>query len=143
MKAIQARLLLSKLDRVEMDTATRIRYAGIYHEGLSGLNELILPPFKIDGSHIYTYYPIQYKDRLKLVKWLIKHYCDLGVQHLKNCADLPAFKDYYQDCPNARATANEVILLPTYPRYPEKEIKRNVRLIRQFFDEKGQADRAG
>ena len=34
-----------------------------------------------------------------------------------------------------RAAARELILLPTYPRYPESEIEKNVGLIQQFFAE--------
>jgi len=133
MTPMQARLVLSKIDRVEMDNAERVRYARIYYEGLSDLADLILPPLRKDGSHIYTNYPIQYRDRQSLVKWLMEHHRDIGVQHLKNCADLPAFQEYYRDCPNARATANDVILLPTYPRYGEGEVRRNVHVIKSFF----------
>ena len=133
MTPMQARLVLSKINRVEMDNAERIRYARIYHEGLSDLAKLRLPPLRDDGSHIYTYYPIQYHNRPALIRWIMEHRRDVGAQHLKNCADLPTFQEYYRDCPNARATANEVILLPTYPRYGEGEVRRNIDVIRSFF----------
>jgi dTDP-4-amino-4,6-dideoxygalactose transaminase len=133
MTPMQARLALSKLDRVEKDNAERIRYAQIYHEGLSDLRELLLPPLRTDGSHIYAYYPVQYAERRALVRWLMRQRRDVGVQHLKNCADLPAFSDFYRDCPNARATAREVILLPTYPRYGAEEVMLNIKAIRKFF----------
>jgi perosamine synthetase len=133
MMPMQARLVLSKLDRVENDNAARIRYARMYHEGLSDLPELILPPLKTDGSHIYTCYPIRYSDRRALVRWMMKGRRDVTIQHLKNCADLPAFKEYHRDCPIAGATANEVIMLPTYPRYTEREVSRNIKCIRSFF----------
>lgn len=133
MTPMQARLILLGINKVEEDNAIRIRYAQTYHEGLSDLSELILPPLRTDGSHIYTYYPIQFYDRATLIRWMMKHYRDVGKQHLKNCADLPAFKKYYRECPNARKTADEVILLPTYPSYTEKEVKRNIKTIRAFF----------
>lgn len=134
MTPMQARLILSKIDQTEENTAKRIRYAQIYHEGLSDLPELILPPLRTDGSHIYTCYPVRYKNRRALVRWMIKNYRDVTIQHLKNCAGLPAFKDFFQSCPVARATANEVIMLPTYTHYGEEQVRSNVKTIRAFFE---------
>jgi perosamine synthetase len=133
MSPAQARIVLSGLGRVEKDTHARIRFAQMYYDGLSEYPDLILPPLRVDGSHIYSAYPVQYGDRKALVRWLIERRRDVGVQHLKNCADLPAFKDYYRDCPRARATANEVILFPTYPSYTEDEVNRNIEAVRAFF----------
>ena len=131
---LQARLILCKLGMVNKDNQTRQKYASIYHEELKEFQEeLLLPPLPGDGSHIYTYYPVQYRDRSTLVRWMMQNYRDLGVQHLKNCADLPAFKKYFRDCPKARATADQVILLPTYPRYTEKQVRRNTDILRLFF----------
>ncbi|MFC1524209.1 DegT/DnrJ/EryC1/StrS family aminotransferase [Thermodesulfobacteriota bacterium] len=130
---MQARLALAKLDNIEQDSARRIHAASLYHEGLKDIDEIGLPPLATDGSHIYTYYPIQVPDRRKLVKWMMWQYRDIGVQHLKNCADLPGFKAYYHDCPRARQTADQVVLLPSYPRYSEDQVKRNIKSIRGFF----------
>ncbi|MFC1830186.1 DegT/DnrJ/EryC1/StrS family aminotransferase, partial [Thermodesulfobacteriota bacterium] len=133
MTPMQARLVSSRIENVENDTAVRMKYASIYHEELADLKELILPPLRTDGSHIYTTFPVQYRKRDSLVRWLTKHRRDIGVQHLKNCAELKAFRDYFRKCPRASAIAEEVILLPTYPRYTEQEVRRNVKVIRTFF----------
>lgn len=130
---MQARLALKKFDKVDDNNRTRIRYAQLYYEGLKNIPGLILPPLHTDGSHIYTYFPIQYQDRKTLVRWMIQNKCDVAVQHLKNTADLPSFEKYFRDCPNARKTANEVILLPTYPTYGENMIKHNIKIINNFF----------
>jgi perosamine synthetase len=133
MSPAQARVVLSGLGRVEKDTLSRIRFAQMYNDGLSECPDLLLPPMRMDGSHIYTAYPVQHGDRKALVRWLIERRRDVGMQHLKNCADLPAFKDYYRDCPRARATADQVILFPTYPSYTEDEVRRNIEAVRAFF----------
>src|SRR5262249_61904620 len=91
------------------------------------------PPFREDGSHTYTYYPIQFEDRHALVRHLMRRGCDVAPQHLKNCADLSSFKEFARDCPNARATASQTILLPTYPRYQREDVMRNVQAIRIFL----------
>jgi dTDP-4-amino-4,6-dideoxygalactose transaminase len=136
MSSLQAKTALKRIDKVESENSTRIRNAKIYHQGLKNIPEILLPPLKDDGSNIYSYFPIQYAERRALVKELLRTGRDVGVQHLKNCADLHAFKDFYSDCPKARATANEVVLLPTYPRYSEKEVYKTIDAVRSYFNDR-------
>jgi len=133
MRPAQARMALGQLAGVERDGSTRAAFARRYHEGLADLPDLLLPPLREDGSHTYSYYPIQFADRHALVRFLMQRGCDLAVQHLRNCADLPCFADFRRDCPNARATASATVLLPTYPRYGQRDVARNVAAIRAFF----------
>lgn len=129
----QARLILSQLNRIDPENQIRIQKATLYYKKLRNIPDLILPPEANNSSCIYTYFPIQYKNRKKLLNWLMKHKRDTGAQHLKNCADLPDFSAFYRDCPIARKTAKEVILLPTYPRYPDSEVKKNIEVVRSYF----------
>ncbi|HEY8270119.1 MAG TPA: DegT/DnrJ/EryC1/StrS family aminotransferase [Pseudobdellovibrionaceae bacterium] len=129
----QARLALSQLDLINPDTEIRIKYADKYRLALSGYSDLILPPTVDKFVHMYTYFPIQYKERDTLIKWMMKFDRDLAAQHLKNCADLESFKEFYRDCPNARATAEQVILLPTYPRYGYEDVEKNIEVLKAFF----------
>jgi dTDP-4-amino-4,6-dideoxygalactose transaminase len=130
----QARLVLSQLDSVDADSRIRVEAARIYHEALSGREDLILPPFRDDLSHIYTYYAIQYDEPDELLKWLMYRNRDVGAQHLKNCAELESFAEFERDCPNARATARSVVLLPTYPRYGIKEVAKTADAVIEFLD---------
>ncbi|HUC67947.1 MAG TPA: DegT/DnrJ/EryC1/StrS family aminotransferase [Stellaceae bacterium] len=133
MTPLQARLILAQLDRVEADMAARIEAARRYHEGLRDIPELILPPLRADGSHIYWHFPIQFDDRHALVAYAMRHGRDIAESHHRNCADLPCFAEYARDCPNARAVARTLIYLPTYPGYGPAEVERTVRVIRSFF----------
>jgi len=137
----QARLVLQRLPLVEDDFRTRLRFARMYHEGLNDLREIILPPFFEDGRHIYLQYPIQYRDRKALVKYMLRAGCDVYAQHMRNCADLACFSRYGRDCPNARATANSVVVLPTYPKYHEDDVRRNIKAIRDFVQQLSAEDR--
>jgi dTDP-4-amino-4,6-dideoxygalactose transaminase len=134
MRPSQARMVLRQLPLIDELTATRVRYARIYHQGLRGLPDLVIPPFRADGSSVYNYFPVQYRERVALVKWMMLHRRDVAVQHLKNCAALPSFAPEHRDCPNADSAANETILLPNYPSYGENEVHRNVEIIRAFFN---------
>jgi dTDP-4-amino-4,6-dideoxygalactose transaminase len=130
---MQARLALPQLGQVDLNSRARIRAAETYHEGLRDVPEILLPPLRTDFSHIYTYFPIQVDDRQALLRFLMRNRRDVAAQHLKNCADLPCFEEFRRDCPNARATAQAVVLLPTYPRYAPREVERNIEQIRRYF----------
>lgn len=130
---LQARMIREQLDHVAEHQEHRLAAAKLYHEGLRDLDQLILAPIRTDGSHIYWYYPIQYKDRRALVAYAMENGRDVTMSYHRNCAALECFSDFAADCPNAAATADQLIYLPTYPRYSHDEIRRNVDVIRRFF----------
>ena len=133
MTPLQAGIIRTQLSTVCDNNKNRIQNATIYGEGLQDIPEITLPPLRTDGSHIYTYFPIQVKQRDSLLKHLMKHGCDVAAQHLKNCADIPCFQKYSSNCPVTRTTAKQLILLPTYPRYSEQDIKRNISVIQNYY----------
>ncbi len=130
---MQARIVLRQLADVDDHIRVRVAHAKVYHEGLSDIGELGLPPLRTDFSHTYAYFPVQAEDRGALLRHLMREKRDIGAQHLHNCADLECFSEFHRDCPNARRTARSVILLPTYPRYSRVDVERNVASIRRFF----------
>ncbi len=130
---MQARLLLPQIREVDRLSAIRTGYARLYDEGLADIPGILLPPFRHDGSHIYLNYAIQVPDRHALLRYLMTHGRDLTVQHMGNNADYPCYQKWYRNCPNARTTASQVLLLPCYPSYGETEVKKNIALIRKYF----------
>jgi len=135
MTRMQAKLVLSQLENLDNATRARIETARLYHEGLKDVPGLGLPPLRADHSHIYTYYPVQVDDRAAFLKHMMRARRDVAAQHLRNCADLPCFAEFARDCPNARRTAERLVLLPTYPRYGRREAMRNIDAIRDYFGE--------
>jgi len=133
MTPFQARLLHGQLSIVDEHSRKRIEDASSYYAGLKHLEELVIPSQGVGRSRIFSYFPIQYKARKKLLKWLMRNKRDVAAQHLKNCADLPGFSAFYRDCPVARKVADEVILLPTYPRYSRHNVEANIKAICSFF----------
>ncbi len=133
MTAAQARMVLRSLAYVESDARRRTEAARIYDEGLRDLPELLLPPLVRDGSHTYTYYPLQSPHREQLIEHMVRCGRDVAVQHLRNCAELDAFRDFARPCPRASETARQTVLLSTYPRFPLREVERNVKAIRSFY----------
>jgi len=133
MTPMQARIASSQLERVETNNQARTRAARLYYEGLKDIPELILPPMRDDGSHTYTYYPIHCPDRHALMRHALLHNRDFVLSHYRNCASLPCFRTWAADCPEAEHTSTHLIYLPTYPRYTEPEIRKNIDVIRSLY----------
>ena len=132
MRPLQARLGLAKLPQVDDDAEVRTQKAQMYFEGLKGAPGIELPPNRTDRSHTYTYFPIRVRDRRKYIRHMMRAGRDVGIQHLKNCADLDCFAEFHRDCPVARKTSREVVLLPTYPRYSVQEVERTISATRRY-----------
>jgi perosamine synthetase len=133
----QASLGLRRLDHVDRDTSVRIDHARHYHDKLDSLREIIKPRRSEDFSNIYTYFPVQMRNRPAVLDYARRRGRDFAAQHLRNCADLDEFRELYRECPNARLASQELILLPTYPRYPAAEVQRNIEVIEEFMNHKG------
>ena len=133
MTPAQARIVLPQIDSVDSNAAIRIRAAQLYHEGLSGIADLGLPPMRLDGSHTYQYYAIRCPDREALVTFALGRGRDIAVSHHRNCAEMDCFAAFARVCSNAARAAREVVYLPTYPGYGEAEVAKNISVIREFF----------
>ena len=135
MTPAQAELALRQLDRVDTDAEARIIRAWRYHEALADLEELIHPP-PPDGL-VADRTRITPSDARSGRRSCFRPAAptDFAAQSLRNCADLPEFTEFHRDCPNARAAAQELVLLPTYPRYPLAEVDRNIAVIRDFYSQ--------
>jgi perosamine synthetase len=135
MTGAQHRLCSDQLDHVDRDNRIRVAKAARYREGLRGIAGMLLPP-RDAGEAIYTHFPVQHgenaADRDRLLRHLSRCGRDVGPQHLKNCADLPAFGEFHRDCPNARRAAGSLVLLPTYPDYPDADVDRNLAALWDF-----------
>jgi len=133
MTPMQARLARIQLAEVEKFSRIRRQFALAYHEGLKDIPEILIPPYRNDGSHTYQTFPIQVPDRHRLVRFMMMKGRDVTVQHIGNNADARCFSEYYRDCPNARVTAASALLLPTYPKYSMAEVEKNIACVREYF----------
>jgi dTDP-4-amino-4,6-dideoxygalactose transaminase len=133
MTPMQARMIRTQIRDVDRQTKMRIELAARYHDRLKSVQQIMLPPRRTDGSHTYLTFPIQVADRLALQRYLMQNLRDIAIQHICNTADIGCYSDFYRDCPHARATADQVILLPTYPSYGTAQVDRNIDLILRYY----------
>jgi dTDP-4-amino-4,6-dideoxygalactose transaminase len=134
MTSMQATLIHDQIAQVDAYSRQRMELAQAYSEGLQELPAILLPPLRNDFSHIYLSFPIQVRDRGELQRYMMRHGRDVAIQHIGNAADYPCFARYHRECPHARQTAANVLLLPTYPGYRLSEARKNIQIIHRFFD---------
>ena len=139
---LQARLALRQLADLERHTRSRIDRAASYHRGLAGLPQVGRPPLRTDGTHIYLQYPIRVSERRRLLQYLLSQNRDIEIRNFGNAADFDCFADYARDCHEARAVAAQVVVLPTYPGYPQSEVEKNIAAIHNFFRRTGKTAHA-
>lgn len=135
MASVQADIIVPQLQHYEAATQQRIAKARIYDEGFADLPQVVRPPLREDGSHIYFYYSIQVEERDRLARFMTEQLRDVQISHHRNCASLPCFAAYYRDCPNAEKASQRVIYLPTYPSYRDDQVAANVESVRAFMRE--------
>lgn len=138
MTRAQAEIIFLQLKSLASHRSERIAKAKLYNDGLVGLKDLVLPPLRTDYSHVYGYYCIQIPDRDGLSKFMIRRLRDVQISHHRNCAGLPCFAKYAQDCPNAARAEKQVLYLPVYPGYRDSEVLANIQAIRAYFKELSQ-----
>ena len=135
MRPVQAEYVLSQLSQVGINNSKRIQLAKLYHNELSIINEVELPPWREDSSHIYLQYPIQVNERENLVNYMMRKGRDVSIQHMNSASNMSIFSDIEgaDNCPVSSYISDRVVLLPCYPRYGEIEVLKNIEAIKQYY----------
>ena len=74
----------------------------------------------------------QIKDLLDL---LITNNIDIAPQHIRNLAEYKIYNHSNFNCPIAKVYSRKILLLPTYPEYPEINIHKITLLINRFYND--------
>ncbi|MDJ0711377.1 MAG: DegT/DnrJ/EryC1/StrS family aminotransferase [Woeseiaceae bacterium] len=137
--ALQAAVLLVKLERLDSWTNGRQSNAAAYNEAFAraGLKGKVVTPVERDGvRHIYNQYVIRVERRDELRAHLGDS--DIGTEiyypvplHLQKCfADL-GYKE--GDCPESEKAARETLAVPIYPELSREQIDYVVDTIAGFY----------
>jgi dTDP-4-amino-4,6-dideoxygalactose transaminase len=133
---IQAAILNVKLKYIPEWIERRREIAKIYHEGLSDLTEVKLPPPPTKTGPYYDVcqnYVIRVKNRDELVKFLEKKSVETMVSwripnHLQPALNLTHFK-----LPKTEKLSNEVLSLPMYPELSNEKVNFVIEAIHDFY----------
>lgn len=137
--AIQAAILLVKLEYLDKWTASRQANAEIYNEaiynaGLSG--KVAAPKTRTGKRHIYNQYVIRAEGRDELRQYL----SDSGIGteiyypvplHMQRCFDYLGHAE--GDFPEAERAARETLAVPIYPEVSREQIQYVVDKISEFY----------
>ena len=134
--ALQAAVLLAKLDHLDAWNEARARNAARYTEaftGIDGIEPLAVSP---GGRHIFHQYVIRAKRREELMKHLRN--AGIGCEiyypvplHLQTC--FASLGGAAGDLPEAERAAAETLALPVYPELPREAQDRVIEEIAAFF----------
>ena len=131
----QAGLILDQAKMHIIDFKIRIKNAKIYYNNLKDIKDLIIPKFNDNFENGWINFPIQYNKRDKLLKFLFLNNRDLAIYFYRNCNDLDIFNKYNNPkLVNIKNIVKDIIILPTYPKYSEKQVYRNISLIKKYFN---------
>jgi len=133
---IQAAVLNVKLKYLPGWIKRRREIAGIYHQGLEKIKEIVLPvPPTNQGSYfdVYQNYVIRVKNRNDLEKYLEKRGVETLVKwripnHLQAGLKLSRLK-----LSQTEKISNEVISLPIYPELTAEQIEYVIDCIKEFY----------
>jgi dTDP-4-amino-4,6-dideoxygalactose transaminase len=134
---IQAAILNVKLKYLLKWIERRREIAGIYHEGLSDVGAVKLPPppnKKGTYYDVYQNYVIRVKDRDDLAKFFDKNGVETMVSwrtpnHLQPSLNLSHFS-----LPETERLSKEVISLPMYPELGDEQVQFAIQVIHDFYD---------
>ncbi len=130
----QCARILNQLPFYYSDFNKRIGNAKLYYNNLKDIDELTIPKFEESECNGWINFPILYKDRDSLLKYLFLNNRDIAMYFYRDCNQLNIFKEYKNnDLKNIADVVKQIIILPTYPKYQEKQILMNIKIIRQFF----------
>ena len=131
---LHAAILNMKFNYFEQWIKRRRAIAHMYDEGLSGIQELLLPP-RSDGDYfdVYQNYVIRCKRRDELFAHLQKSGVEVLVSwrvpmHKQKALGLDHF-----ELPVTERISAEVISLPMYPELTNEEVEFVIKVVKDFF----------
>ena len=121
-----------QLKNVLFDKDKRLQNAKKYYKKLY-INNNVKITEPDDNTDTYLNYPIQVKNKQKLIIYLMKHNIDVSPYFYRVCSEEKIFKKYKTNCPMIINYEKSLIMLPNYPSLPEKYIDRITNLINKYY----------
>ncbi|QER41453.1 DegT/DnrJ/EryC1/StrS family aminotransferase [Thermodesulfobacterium sp. TA1] len=138
---LQAVILNARLKTLDQKNEKRREIAKKYHEGLSDLKNLTLPPLDPEYKQsVYHRYVIRTPFRDELVTFLKERGIETGYYYPIPLHLQKSYQTFYPtplNLPVAEKLAKESVAIPMYPELTEEEITYIINCIRDFYQNKG------
>jgi dTDP-4-amino-4,6-dideoxygalactose transaminase len=136
MDNIQAAILNIKLKYLPKWIERRRELANVYHERLSSLHELKLPPQPQSDDHffdVYQNYVVRSEKRDRLVEYLRKSGVEILISWPKPMHFHEALGLKHFHLPKTEQVSNEVLSLPMYPELSNDQVEYVVETVHNFY----------
>lgn len=131
---VQAAILDVKLKHLPEWVERRRELANLYHQDLSGLQELKLPPLSNDRFFdVYQNYVIRAKERDRLAAHLEESGIETLISWHKPMHRYDALGLGHFNLPKTEQLSNEVLSLPMYPELSDEQVGYVVDSIHKFY----------
>ena len=133
--ALQAAVLLVKLEHFEQEINKRQEVAKRYDEGLDGL-DLILPKIKRDRTSVYAQYSVRAKKRNDLTDTLKQEGIPTAIHYPTPLFAQEAFSRFgyrAEDFPISTAVSKEIFSLPMSPFLKSEDQKRVIDTLQRLL----------
>ena len=133
---IQAAILDVKLKHLPRWIERRREVASLYHQGLSDLQEIKLPPPPLTNDcffDVYQNYVIRSKERDELVSYLEKSSIEILISWPKPMHYHEALGLNDLHLPKTEQISNEVLSLPMYPELSDEHVDYVVATVQKFY----------
>jgi len=145
MTDIQAALGIHQLRRLDDFITTRQRYARLYDEAFTDLQEVETPVIRSNRNHVYHLYVLRLAldrltiDRTQFIKALKAHNIGTSV-HFIPVHLHPFYREHFGyrqgDLPQAEAIYDHIVSLPLYPRMTETDVYDVIQAVRHIVTTK-------
>jgi len=132
----QRKDILTKVKKYIESDKQKIRLNNylFYQKELLKISAIKIHELKNDSLNGVVTFPMFFEKRDELFNFLISNNCDVSKYFYRDCSSLEIFKHFYSKCENSKKACNQVILLPVYPGYKKESMKKNVKVIKSFFN---------
>jgi len=135
---LQAAILDVKLKHLPEWIERRRELASLYHQGLSDLQELKLPPPPRSDDRffdVYQNYVIRAKERNKLAAYLEESHVEILISWPKPMHHYDALGLKHFQLPKTEQISNEVLSLSMYPELSDEQVGFVVDVVNKFYKE--------
>ncbi len=137
MDSVHAAILNYKLKKIEGWIARRREIAGMYHQGISDIGELRLPPPPQTGGErydVFQNYEMEAEGRDELVKYLSEKGVEVALPWGGRAVhQFPALKLGDLHLPRTEELMQKAIMLPLYPELEDEQVEYVITAVREFY----------
>lgn len=132
---LQAAILDFKLNHYDGFVRKRRNIASLYHENLSGVKELILPPQPDEGDRfdVFQNYEIEAERRDELKDYLKQNNVGTIIQWAGKCVHQFKNLNIPGTFPFSENMISQSLLLPMFPTLSDEQVFKVIELIKEFY----------